>query len=109
VRRSVAFALALLPAAVGAWIGGTMPRFQEVEVEIAADGRSFRVAGGRAQPLPGLFSVDRDPRIRLLVANRDSSDRLVGVAVAPASQRVGVPAAYCSVTDSGPRSVVIVR
>jgi hypothetical protein len=109
VRRSVGFALALLPAAVGVWIGSAMPRWSEVEVEIAADGKSFRVAGGRAQPLPGLFTVDRDPRVRLRVTNRDTTDRLVGVAVAPAGQRVGVPAQYCSVTDSGPQSVVIIR
>ena len=97
--------LALLAA--GAAIGDLLWRLDTIQVEIAPGARSFRVDDGRPRPMPGAFTVDR--QARLVVANRDSADHLVGVALASAGASMEIPTEYCSINASGPRLVLIVR
>jgi hypothetical protein len=107
VRNSAILLLFALLLAAGVAIGDLLWRMDTIEVEIAPGARTFRAGDARPRPMPGTFTVDRNAR--LLVANRDSADHLIGVALVSAGTTVEIPTEYCSITATGPRLVLIVR
>lgn len=106
MRNSVAAAGAAVPLLIGMAIGAMLPRWSALELEIARGGRAFMV-NRTVHRLPGIVSAERDQMV--VVTNRDTVDRLVGVALVPAGWRVTVPLEYCTGAGGGAGTTLIVR
>lgn len=109
MRRSLAVLLVLAPLAVALVLGNIGRGGGGLDLEIAPGGRTFSVDGADPRRLPGTVLIDDFARTSLVVANRDSVDRLVGVIRVPAHSRVEVPVEQCGPTVTGSRAVVVVR
>lgn len=108
MRSSALAVIAFGLVGLGAGLGLLMPRFTDVELRIEPGGRTFRIGDAPPRPLPGTVTV-RPREQRLVVENRDSVDRLVGVVLVPAGWRFTVPSEFCSGTGTGTEAVLIVR
>lgn len=109
MRRSLAVLLLLAPLAVALVLNAVGRSGAPVDIVIAPGGGTFAVDGSAPRLLPGTVLVDDFTTTDLVVANRDSVDRVVGVIRVPARSRIEVPVEQCSPTTVGSRAVVVVR
>ncbi len=109
MRRSLAVLLLLAPLAVALVLNAAGRRGAQVDIVIAPGGGTFAVDASAPRRLPGTVLVDDFTTTELVVANRDSVDRIVGVIRVPAHSRIAVPVEACGPTVVGSRAVVVLR
>ena len=100
---------AVIPIAVGAWIGLVLPHHQALDVEFARGGRTWRFSDSPGRALPSTLNLKDNGMLKLRLMNRDTVMHAAGVfAVLPGDSIVVAPE-LCSITlgPDGLRTIVM--